>query len=105
MIFARMRRPAGPSDTTATAVSSQLVSMPSTVRSLRIVRRWPHPQPGASGAMLTGYRLKERLIRLGRFVGLQHLIGGRLDFEQLDAIAPQIAGIAQHRTAGLLVEQ
>src|SRR5690242_1157872 len=62
--------------------------------------------PEQESATALGYGNKARPSGLlARLVGLHHLVGGRLDFEKLDGIAPQKGGVAQHGTAGLFIEE
>ncbi len=50
-------------------------------------------------------RPRQNLSWLGDFVSLQRLVGGRVDFEELDRIAPQNRHVTQHGAAALFGEK
>jgi hypothetical protein len=46
-----------------------------------------------------------RLAGCGNFIGLERLVGGGIDLEQLDGIPPQRCCMTQHRAAAFFLEQ
>src|SRR6266478_1666785 len=96
--WTRLERILGPdavAATTAAAVSSQLVSMPRTI--MFPCRR---PRGGVLASRPVRWSAGWRYL-----VGLEGLVGGGVDFEQLDRIAPQRRRMADYSTAALFFEQ